>query len=265
MPPSGLQLLTPNHSAREQSSARTARALREPAVVSVAVPGFALTFTLVYISIPCAEHHVVQLVSIRRVHWAHPQRKQFPAHNLESACTIWGWQAGGVRLPWGANPQGTGGTLARATTSLGLRSGAVWRATIEFPARRSTLLQVARGIIRVTSRLVLGGTLGRKKADDLGMREASSCCMVLDAGLVVTRQTLCLEESESAFYLGLPHTSLLKSAHAHCRSACKRRLGSLTGSKGVAGGLFCNQRRTCISLENSSGCRSCLELHNMRP
>jgi hypothetical protein len=26
--------------------------------------------------------------------------------------------------------------------------------------------------------------------------------MVLDAGLVVTRQTLCLEDSESAFYLG---------------------------------------------------------------
>jgi hypothetical protein len=70
----------------------------------------------------------------------------------------------------------------------------------------------------------------------------------LDAGLDVPRQTLSMGESESAVKSSLPHTSLLKSTNALCRSACIGRLGSFTGSKGVAGGLFCNQRGTCILL-----------------
>jgi hypothetical protein len=73
------------------------------------------------------------------------------------------------------------------------------------------------------------------------------------------------EESESAFNLSLPHTSLLKSAHVLCRSACIGRLGSLTGSKGVACGLSCNQRATCIRLAKLSGCRVVANSTDMRP
>jgi hypothetical protein len=87
----------------------------------------------------------------------------------------------------------------------------------------------------------------------------------LDAGLVVPRQTLSMGESESAVKSSLPHTSLLKSANALCRSACIGRLGSLTGSKGVAGGLFCNQRGTCIRLAKFSGCRVVAKSTDMRP
>jgi hypothetical protein len=76
--------------------------------------------------------HLMHIGPIRKA------SKQFPAHKLGSACTIWGV----VRLPWGANPQGT---LARATTSLGLRSSAVWRTTLDLPARRSMLLQSCTG------------------------------------------------------------------------------------------------------------------------
>jgi hypothetical protein len=83
--------------------------------------------------------------------------------------------------------------------------------------------------------------------------------MVLDGGRVVPRQ------SESAFKSSVPHTSLLKSANALCRSACKGRLGSLTGLKGVAGGLFCNQRGTCIRLAKFNGCRVVAKSTDMRP
>jgi hypothetical protein len=87
----------------------------------------------------------------------------------------------------------------------------------------------------------------------------------LDAGLDVPRQTLSMGESESAVKSSLPHTSLLKSTNALCRSACIGRLGSFTGSKGVAGGLFCNLRGTCIRLAKFSGCRVVAKSPDMRP
>jgi hypothetical protein len=66
----------------------------------------------------------------------------------------------------------------------------------------------------------------------------------LDAGLDVPRQSLSMGESESAVKSSLPHTSLLKSANALCRSACIGRLGSFTGSKGLQAAFSA----TCVEL-----------------